>query len=124
MTSKVALVGQARGEVTVARRRHVGSLCGMLLRRASPRESSPLSARAMVMFLAWTSSPTNSSFFFMACLLFVGFIIGDAAPAVIPQRMRQGTVPPVQPATLTHSFNHPASLFRKRCAHREGGRKV
>ena len=33
MTSKVALVGQARGEVTVARRRHVGSLCGLLLRR-------------------------------------------------------------------------------------------
>jgi hypothetical protein len=54
----------------------------------------------MVMFLAWTSSPTNSSFFFMACLLFVGFIIGDAASAVIPQRMGQGTVPPAQPATL------------------------
>jgi hypothetical protein len=53
----------------------------------------------MVMFLAWASSPTNSSFFFMACLLFVGFIIGDAAPAVIPQ-LRQGALHRAQPATL------------------------
>ena|GEM_PF-4392033 len=30
MTSKVTLVGQARGEVTDARRRHAGSLCGLL----------------------------------------------------------------------------------------------
>jgi len=30
MTSKVILVGQARGEVTDARRRHAGSLCGSL----------------------------------------------------------------------------------------------
>jgi hypothetical protein len=58
------------------------------------------------MFLAWKSSPTNSSFFFIVCMLFLGFIIGDAAPAVIPERMRQGTVPPVQPATLPRLQAH------------------
>jgi hypothetical protein len=58
------------------------------------------------MFLAWTSSPTNSSFFSMVCMSFLGFNIGDAAPPVIPQRMRQGTVFPVQPATLPLLLPH------------------
>jgi hypothetical protein len=54
----------------------------------------------MVKFLAWTSSPTNSSFFSMVCMSFLGFNIGDAAPAVIPQRMRQGALHRAQPVTL------------------------
>ena len=123
MTSKVALVGQARGGVTAARRRHVGSLCGLLLRRAYPRESSPLSARAMVMFFAWTSSPTNSISFFMVCLLLVGLTIGDAAPAVLPQRMRRCTVLPCNPR-IRQSFKHTTFPFRKRCAPRIGSHKV
>ncbi len=48
------------------------------------------------MLFAPTSSPMNSSFF-MVCLLFVGFISGDAASAVLPQ-LRQGALHRAQPA--------------------------
>ena len=47
---------------------------------------------------AWTSSPTNSRRFLMMCLLFADFIIGDAAPAVLPH-LRQGSLHRAQPAT-------------------------
>ena len=74
-------------------------------------------------FFAWTSSPMNSSCFCMVRLLCAGFIIGDAASAVIPQSMRQGPVLPGNPR-LRHSFKHTAFPFRNRCAHGKGSHKV
>jgi len=76
----------------------------------------------MVMFFAWTLSPMNRCSFFIVCLLFAGFISGDAAPAVLPH-LRQGTVYPA-PTRHCHSFDHATSFLRKRCARLEDSHKV
>jgi hypothetical protein len=72
---------------------------------------------------AWTSSPTNSSSFFMVSLLLVGLTIGDAAPAVLPQRLRRCTALPCNPR-IRQSFKHTTFPFEKRCAPRIGSHKV
>ena len=61
--------------------------------------------------------------FFMVCFLLVGLTIGDAAPAVLPQRMRRCTVLPGNPR-IRHSFKHTTFPFEKRCAPRIGSHKV